>query len=413
MVITFGGEAITDPGFPDLVHDIALLHGLGIRVVLVHGARPQIEERLRLRNAEMQIINGLRITDEAALACVKEAAGIARVEIEALFSMGLSNSPMADANIHISSGNFVTARPLGVREGIDYGHTGLVRRINVGAIERVLASGAIALIPPLGYSPTGEVFNLSAADVASSVASAISADKLVMLLEHFPSNNKRGQFPTNVIPGELEEILRKRKRLPDEFRQSLLSAIDCCRRGVDRIHLLNRRLDGGVLLELFTRDGVGTMLTAEHYEIIRSARLSDVGGILSLIDPLEQQGILVRRSRERLETEIEQFSVVELDETVIGCAALHRYPEQTMGELACIAVHADYRSGERGDLLLQHIEQRARAEGIESLFVLTTQTTHWFRERGYVSMRVDDLPISKRRLYNYHRNSKVLLKRLS
>ena len=412
FVIAFGGEALIDGGFASLAQDIALLYGLGIRLVLVHGARPQIEERLRLRNAQMQIVNGLRVTDDVALNCVKEAAGTVRVEVEALLSMGMPNSPMAGANIRVASGNFVTARPLGVHNGIDHCHTGLVRRIDAGAISHVLESGAIALISPLGYSPTGEVFNLTAADVAASVASALAADKLILLLEEPGIRDSKGHILTNVIPAELESILQRRKQISDELRQSLTSAIACCRSGVKRIHLLSRAMEGALLKELFSRDGVGTMLTAEHYESMRTASIDDVGGILQLITPLEEQGVLVRRSRELLETEIEHFSVVELDGTIIGCAALYPYQSEMMAELACVAVDPEYSGDGRGDRLLNHMQQRARADGIKQLFVLTTQTTHWFRERGFEPQSVDLLPMAKRKLYNYQRNSKVLVKSL-
>lgn len=413
FVIAFGGEVMLDGGFAGLANDIALLHGLGIRLVLVHGARPQIEERLRLRNAQMQIVNGLRVTDSVALECVKEAAGIVRVEVEALLSMGLTNSPMAGANIRVASGNFVTARPLGVHDGIDYCHTGQVRRIDAAAIKQLVEAGAIALIPPLGYSPTGEVFNLTATDVAGSVASAIGADKLILLLEEQGSlRDKRGKILTNVVPEQLEAIVNRRKQLSDELRQSLVSAINCCRNGVQRTHLLSREMDGALLKELFSRDGVGTMLTAEPYEGIRDASIEDVGGILGLLKPLEERGILVRRSRELLETEIDRFSVIELDGMIIGCAALYPYPEEQMAELACVAVHPDYSGGGRGDSLLGQLQERARQNGIKQLFVLTTQTTHWFRERGFELMPVEQLPVSKRMLYNYHRNSKVLVKQL-
>ncbi len=412
FVIALGGEAVADATFANLIHDIALLHGLGIRLVLVHGARPQIEERLRLRQAQMQIVNGLRITDDQALACVKEAAGAVRVEIEALLSMGLANSPMAGAKIRVASGNFVTARPLGVHNGVDYCHTGQVRRVDAAAIHQVLAAGAIALIPPLGYSPTGEVFNLSASDVAGSVAVALGADKLILLLEEKGLKDSQGRLITNLIPSELEAILKRRRRMPEELQQQLRSAIDTCRRGVKRIHLLARRVDGVLLKELFTRDGIGTMLTAEHYEEIRNARIDDVGGILELLSPLERQGVLVRRSRELLEREIERFSVVELDGMVIGCAALYVYPDEQMAELACVVVHPDYRSGQRGDVLLQHMEQRAREQGIRRLFVLTTQTAHWFRERGFMPLPIKQLPVAKQRLYNYQRNSKAFIKTL-
>ena len=412
FVIAFGGEAVADRSFASLIHDIALLHGLGIQVVLVHGARPQIEERLRLRNARLQVVNGLRITDDAALACVKEAAGAVRVEIEALLSTGLANSPMAGAKIRVASGNFVTAKPIGVRDGIDYCHTGQVRRIDNEAIRLLIESGAIALIPPLGYSPTGEVFNLSAADVAGSVASALGADKLIFLVEGPGLKDAAGRVLTNLIPKELESILKRRRRLPEDFAQQLRSAAESCRRGVKRIHLISRRMNGALLQELFTRDGVGTMLSAEHYEEIRNARIEDVAGILKLLSPLEENGVLVRRSRELLETEIEQFSVVELDGTIIGCAALYGYPKEGVAELACVAVHPDYRTAGRGDLLLQHMEQRAGAARLKHVFVLTTQTAHWFRERGFLPATLDSLPVARRKLYNYQRNSKVFIKTL-
>ncbi|MCW8908970.1 MAG: amino-acid N-acetyltransferase [Sedimenticola sp.] len=412
VVILFGGEAVAEERFADLVHDIALLHGLGIKLVLVHGARPQIEERLGLHQAEMQYINGLRVTDEMALACVKDATGAVRVEVEALLSMGLANSPMAGANIRVVSGNFVTAQPIGIHGGIDYGHTGKVRRIDGVAIQRVVDAGAIALVPSLGYSPTGEVFNLGAADVASSVAIALGADKLIMLVEGKGISDSRGRLLTNVIPRDVEAMLQRRKRLPEELVQQLKHAVRACRSGVKRTHLIGRQMDGALLRELFTRDGVGTLLTAEPYEEIRNAGIDDIGGILELLGPLEQSGVLVRRSRELLETEIDRFTVVELDGTIIGCASLHPYPEEQIAELAGVAVHPDYRNSGRGDALLAHMEQRAREQGIRQLFVLTTQTAHWFRERGFNPGQVKALPMARREMYNYQRNSKVFIKEL-
>lgn len=412
FVIVFGGEAVEDGVFPNLVHDIALLQGLGIRLVLVHGTRPQIEQRLNVRGAQMQYINGLRVTDDAALACVKEAAGAVRVEIEALLSMGLANSPMAGAKIRVASGNFVTAKPIGVRDGVDYGHTGEVRRIDTGAIRQQLEAKAIALIPPLGYSPTGEIFNLSAADVAASVATALGADKLIALVEGKGLTNTRNRLITNIITREAEAILTRRKHLPEDVEQHLCAAIKACRRGVKRIHLLGRQLDGVLLRELFTRDGAGTLITAEPYEDTRTASIEDAGGILELLAPMEEEGKLVRRSRDLLETEIDRFTVVERDGMVIACAALYPYQQEAMAELACLAVHPDYQHNKRGDALLQHLEGRARAQGIGSLFVLTTQAAHWFRERGFESSSLQKLPMEKRQLYNYRRNSKVFMKKI-
>ncbi len=412
FVIVFGGEAVADGSFSNLIHDIALLHGLGIKLVLVHGARPQIEQRLQAQSARMQYINGLRVTDDAALACVKEAAGMVRVEIEALLSMGLANSPMAGVRIRVASGNFVTARPLGVREGVDYGHTGEVRRIDADAIRQQLEQDAIALVPPLGYSPTGEVFNLGAADLGAAIAAALGADKLITLMEGGGLVDSRNRLITHIIAREVEAMLARRKRLPEDVVQQLRAAINACRRGVKRIHLLGRALDGVLLRELFTRDGAGTLITAEPYEDLRTARIDDVGGILELLAPLEETGMLVRRSRDLLETEIDRFTVVERDGMVIACAALYPYEKESLAELACLAVHPDYQNNRRGETLLQQMESRARTLGITGLFVLTTQAMHWFLERGFAALPLQKLPIKRRQLYNYRRNAKVFFKKL-
>jgi len=412
FVLAFGGEAVAAGGLPNLVHDIALLHGLGIRLVLVHGARPQIEERLALRGAELRYVRDLRITDDAALACVKEAAGAVRVELEALLSLGLANSPMAGVRIPVASGNFVTARPLGVIDGVDYQHTGAVRRIDRRALQQRLADGAVALMPPIGYSPTGEVFNLSAADVAGSAAAALGADKLIFLTETGALADAQGRLVSSVLARDVEGLLATGDGIPREIAACLRAAALACRSGVKRVHLVPRQVDGALLRELFTRDGVGTLISGEPFEDLRPARIDDVAGILELLRPLEEAGVLVRRSRERLETEIEHFFVMERDGTAIACAALYPSPADAMGELACVAVHPDYRKQQRGDKLLRHLEAVARAGGIDRLFVLTTQTAHWFRERGFAPARLTDLPMEKQALYNYQRNSQVYVKPL-
>ena len=411
FVLAFGGEAVTGAGFANLVHDIALLNGLGIRLVLVPGARPQIEQQLASRGADMQVVNGLRVTDDQALICVKEANGVVRVEIEALLSMGLANSPMAGVRIRVGSGNFVTARPLGVIDGVDYRHTGEVRRVDAEALGRLLNGGSIALVPALGYSPTGEVFNLSAADVAGAVAAAMRADKLIFLTESKASNS-RGRLINSMVPREVDQLLARRKRMPEELARVLHNAAAACRAGVNRVHILDRHDDGILLSELFTRDGAGTLVTAEPYELTRTARIDDVGGILELIAPMEATGVLVKRSRELLEQEIEQFTVVERDGTVIACAALYPFPDEGLAELACVAVHPDYRGAGRGDALLEHIEHQAAAMRLRGLFVLSTRTSHWFRERGFQQAPVERLPQRRRDLYNWRRGSKVFVKLL-
>ncbi len=410
FVITFGGELIAEEQFTTFVNDIGLLNSLGVRLVLVHGARPQIEERLNARGVDLQYVNGLRVTDAPALACVKEAAGTVRVEIEALLSMGLANSPMAGARIRVASGNFVTAQPLGVRDGVDYQHTGEVRRIDAEALQKQLNDGTIVLLSPIGYSPTGEAFNLSAEDVATAAAIHLRADKLIFLTDAKGVVDARRRLVRELNLAEAEQALKR--KLSDEMARALGGALRACRSGVRRAHLIDRHVDGALLLELFTRDGIGSLVSGELFEGTRRATIDDVGGILELIAPLEAEGVLVRRSRELLEMEINQFVVIERDRMIIACAALYPFPEEHVGELACVAVHNDYRSQGRGDDLLGFVEKIAREQGINRLFVLTTRTAHWFQERGFRAADIKDLPVKKQAMYNYQRRSKVFIKAL-
>jgi len=433
FVISVGGEAVLEPGFANLIHDLALLHSLGVRIVLVVGTRPQITARMRDRGIEEQYHRGVRITCLAALDCVKEAAGVVRVEVEALLSMGLANSPMAGFRLRVASGNFVTARPLGVQDGVDYQHTGEVRRFDHQAVSRRLDDESIVLLVPLGYSPTGEAFNLTAEDVALSAAQALKADKLIYLLEHALPRDAGGGLLREISVARLERLLAAAPSVrvdaeavgvavddqcagaPSQSAEALRllnDALMACRAGVARVHLLERRADGQLLLELFTRDGVGTLIAGDPFESIRRASIDDVGGILALTEPLERAGVLVRRSRELLENQIDQFQVIERDGTIIASAALAAWPGATLGELACFATHPDYVGGGRGGRLLKHVEQEARRRGLEGLFVLTTRASHWFRERGFEPGRVSDLPPERQSLYNTERRSKVFIKRL-
>lgn len=418
FVIVFGGELVAEQRFIDLSHDIALLNSLGIRLVLVHGNRPQIEQRLRERGGRNEYLRGLRITDEEALACVKEAAGTVAVEISALLSMGLANTPMAGAKIRVSSGNFVTARPLGIIDGIDYRYTGAVRRTDGQGIRQQLDSGAIVLLSPIGYSPTGEIFNLSALEVAASAAIASGASKFICLVNGSGLTDDSGRVVRELTPAEARAMLAggpepTRDPAPDsDLVEAARHALAACRGGVKRAHLIDRRLDGALLLELFTRDGIGTMINADRYQETRLATIDDVVGILNLIAPLEESGMLVRRSREHLEIGIEQFTVVERDGTIIACAALHPFPEEKVGELACLAVHPEYHQQGYGDALLKRIAIEAGKLGLERIFVLTTHAAHWFQERGFTEAGITGLPVKRQQFYNYQRNSKVFVKRL-
>jgi len=411
FVLAFGGEVFSEHRFVELAHDINLLHSTGIRVILVHGSRPQIEAQLKQRKARSRYAKGLRVTDPVALECVKEAVGVLRVEIDALLSLGLPNSPMAGAAINTVSGNFITAQPMGVHDGIDFQYTGSVRKVDSQAISGCLDAGNIAIVSPVGYSPTGEVFNLSMEDVAVATAAALRADKLVFLSDA-PVEDKEGELLPELTAQEAAELLGRSNRLTDDTRLYLAHALEAVRAGVQRAHVISRKVPGSLLVELFTHEGSGTMITSDKVVKLRSAGIDDAGGILKLIEPLEEDGTLVRRGRELLEREITRFSVIEHDGVIVGCAALYPFNSARAGELACLAVRPDYRDAGYGERLVRQIEGQARARKMKKLFVLTTRATHWFIERGFAESSVDKLPREKKDLYNYQRRSKVLVKSL-
>ena len=411
VVLTIPGDAIAHGNFINIIHDIALLSSLGVRLVVAFGARPQIQARLDGAGVESTFVRGLRITPEAHLPLVMEAIGGLRAYLESQLSMGLVNSPMHNARIRVSSGNYVAARPVGVLDGIDFGHTGKVRRVDAEGIGRLLELGHIVLLPPMGYSPTGDAFNLSYEDVGSQVAMALKAEKLIVFIDDQGVLEADGSLIRELTTRQASERLAAGV-VTGHDADLLKAACDACIKGVRRAHIISYIEDGALLSELFTRDGSGTLVSSDNYEQIRHARVEDIGGILELIQPLEEQGILVRRSREMLETEIDRFVVAERDGTIVGCAALYHYPEEGAGELSCFAVDPAYRRAGRGDELLARIEKLARGLGIHKLFVLTTQTEHWFRERGFQPTSVQSLPGPKLASYNTQRNSKVFFKLL-
>ena len=411
FVIAFGGELVQAGALNALVQDLSLLSALGVRLVLVHGSRPQVNEQLRLKGFTQQFDRGLAPTDPAALECAKEAAGEIRLDIEAAFSQGLPNTPMSHSHIRVISGNFVTARPTGVVDGVDYKHTGQVRKIDVDALKFAIEKGSIVLLSPLGFSPTGDAFNLAMEDLATSVAVALRAEKLIFLSSSPGVLAADGSVDTELARVDADALLQQGD-LDEDTAFYLRHASLSVKRGVARAHLVPYGLDGSVLLEIFTHDGVGTMVVEDTLDDLRPATLDDVGAILSLIEPLEADGTLVPRPRSVIEREVEHFTVLEHDGVIYGCAALHPYPEEHMAEMACLIVHPEWQSTGEGEILLRHMESRARAIGARRLFVLTTRTSHWFIKRGFVQGGITDLPRDKQTNYNRSRNSMIFIKKL-
>jgi amino-acid N-acetyltransferase len=411
FVLAFGGKAIASEFIRTLAYDVNLLASLGIRLVLVHGARPQIEEELREKNIESKYHRGYRVTDAAALDCVLDAVGSVYLEIEALLSQGLPNTPMANSRIRVIGGNFITGQPIGVLDGIDMHYAGKVRKVDAEGINAQLGLGNILLLNCEGPSPTGEIFNLQMEEVAEAVANAIKADKLVYLTDSRGVTDQAGELLDAMTADEASQLLRDADWLTNDMVRYLPCAVRASRAGVGRVHLIGYEQDGALLRELFTHDGVGTVVTRESLENIREAKPDDIAALIALIEPMEQEGILVHRPRELLEREIERFSIMLHDGIIVGCAALYPHSDDE-AELACLAVNPDHREWGYGEQLMERIVRRAKKAGIKRLFVLTTRTEHWFVERGFKLGTVDDLPAAKKEMYNYQRRSKVLFKTL-
>ena len=403
FVIYLGNGALESAGHATLIHDLALLHSLGIKLVLVHATREAIDAALPT-DQQAQFHDGIRITDDLTLSLAIETAARQRVQLEQQLSMGLPNTPLTGARLRILGGNVVTAKPIGILDGVDYLHSGTVRRVDAEGVRGILDQDAIALLSPLGYSPAGEIFSVSASEVAEKVAVAIGADKLIFLDRQLGLHAAGGELIrqcTIDAAWDLELGDVEQQRLRD-------SACRSCTNGVARSHLLSYEREGALLEELFTHDGSGTLIAQNPYEQARSADINDIASIVELIRPLEDSGALVKRSRERLEEEIGYFSILERDGRVLACAALYPYEAESVGEIACVATHPDYRGTGRARQLLDELIAEAKALSLTHVFVLTTQSTHWFLEQGFEAASLDDLPVEKQQLYNWQRNAAVL-----
>jgi amino-acid N-acetyltransferase len=419
FVVAIAGELIAAGKLSSFAQDLAILHAMGIKLVLVHGFRPQVNEQLRSKGHEARFHQGLRITDAVALDSAQEAAGQLRFEIEAAFSQGLPNTPMANAIVRVVSGNFLTARPVGIVDGVDFIHSGVVRKVDGAAIRSAIDIGAMVLLSPFGFSPTGEAFNLTMEDVATSTAIALQADKLLFITEvpgiHEDLADPESAIDTELALADAERLLASlaRPTQPADPAFYLQHCVRACRGGVERSHILPFAMDGALLMEVFTHDGIGTMVVDEKLESLREATSDDIGGVLQLIEPFEQDGTLVKRSRTEIERDIGHYTVIEHDGVIFGCAALYPYPESRTAEMAALTVSPDVQSQGDGERILKRVEQRARAMGLDSIFVLTTRTMHWFIKRGFAQVDPDWLPEARKRKYNWDRRSQVLVKKLS
>lgn len=409
FVLYINDSLLAKENTASLIHDLALVHTLGVKLVLVLGLRTFIDKKLG-KQSTSSFENNWRITDAKSLHAIKQVAGSVKTDIEALFSIGVINTPMSGMKLNVVCGNYVRAKPVGVRDGVDYQHTGEVRSIAANEIQKQLDANNIVLMLPLGYSKTGDIFNLSSIELAKHAACALQSEKLILMLDKFIAPGKKRQSDNHYNVNEAKEVIKKLPKTKEQLKRYLGIAVQACLENVKRVHLLDASKPGALLEELYTLDGVATLVTAETYDEIRPATINDVGGITELIQPLIDKGALVARTREQLELEIENFDIIERDGMVLACGALHIFAEEHAAEVACLAVHPEYQANGRGSKMLSHLEKKSADAEVNLLFVLTTQTSHWFREHGFKTTKIESLPMKKRALFNYQRNSKAYSK---
>ncbi len=411
-VVLIPGSTLESPCFDDIISDLALVQSLGMRLVLVFGAKEQIDNALAKEKIEARFHKRIRITDDATFSVIKEVCGSMQIDLTTKLSMGLINTPMQGSRLNVISGNFVTAKPLGVVDGIDYMHSGMVRRVDANNIKRELDNNAIVLLSPVGYSIAGETFSINSEEIAAQVAIALKANKLITFCaDDELIRDKNNEVVAELFPSEAAEYLNK---IDPETHNStcryLSAALACCQNGVERCHLVSYEQNGALIQELYTRDGIGTQIVRESAEQVSRASINDIPSLMELIRPLEEQGILVHRSREKLEMEIDHYVVIKRDGMVIASAALYCYDQEKKAELACVAIHPNYRGSNRGNILIDKIEELAKEKGMQYLFVLTTRSEHFFLEKGFIPGSIEDLPKKKREHYNYQRMSKILFR---
>ena len=419
FVIAVGGEVVDDNQFQSIAYDINLLHSLNINIVLVHGIRPQIEQKIKKGNRSSKLIRNHRVTGRKELDQIMEINGKVKTEIEAMLSSRPPDSPMSESDITLSSGNFITAKPIGVIDGVDMEFTGQIRKVNGKAITDKLINQEIVIISPLGFSPIGEIFNLPYEQTAAFIAQSIKAEKLIYYVSTNGILNIEGKLIPELTTNKAEKLIEhiENKSSPEQAPHIsytdfniLKSSLFAIKNKIEKVHLINRHIDGSIIQEIYTDKGAGTILTEYPLEDIRQARFSDITHILNLIEPLSEQGVLIKRIAGHIRDDINSFYVIEHDHNIIGTAALYEYNQ--MIEIACFVIHPNYQRLGYGEKLLKFCEKKIQEMGIKSIFALTTQSEHWFIEKGFNQSDKKFMPNGRNKIYDIQRNSKFLTKNL-
>jgi len=406
FIIAIDGAVVADDNFHNLLLDIAVLRSLSIQIVIVHGAGQQIKALAQELNQPLSNWDGAGVTDTATLRLAMMGANSVTHEI----LEGLSGN-----NLRSAQTNAIEAIPLGILKGVDYQHTGKVHQVDVEMLRQLLDKGIIPVIPPLGFDGNGHTYRLNSDAVAVEVARALGAVKLMLITSH-NGLEVAGQFISQIAVQDLENLL---KTSADKFQPDILSkaqhALIASQGGVPRVHIINGQVDEGLLAEVFSNEGIGTLIYANEYQGIRPAMRKDIRHIFALIQPSILGDQLLKRTRTAIEKHINEYFVFEIDDNIVGCVAITPYPAEKKAELACLQINPAHEHRGIGTKLAARAEVVAKEAGAETMFCLSTQAFTFFQHKlGYREGATDDLPSSRREKYEQNgRNSKILLKNLT
>ncbi|MBM3833382.1 MAG: amino-acid N-acetyltransferase [Verrucomicrobia bacterium] len=406
FIISVDGAIVTDENFANILLDVAVLRSLNIRVVLVHGAAAQIRALAKEQRVTPSDLEGSGITDAETLKLALTAAN--RLTHEIL--EGLSAN-----DLRAACTNAIIAHPLGIIQGVDHLFTGKVERVDIELLQTLLTQGIVPVVPPLGFDGDGKTYRVNSDAVALAIAEALKAAKLIYITT-FDGIIRQGQLIRQMLAGDLNEILSHHKNeLAPEAVSKAIHAAAACRGSVPRVHIINGRVDEGLLAEVFSNEGIGTLIYANEYQQIRRAMKKDVRSILMLIKSSVATDELVKRTRPMIEKQLGDYYIFEIDKNPVACVALHVYPEQSQGELACLYVRPSHENQGIGRKMINFVEDKAREFGLNELITLSTQTFTYFQSKGgFAEGTRDDLPPARREKYDQSgRNSKVLVKKLT
>jgi len=404
FILAIDGAIVTDENFATLLLDVAVLRSLNIRVVLVHGASAQIKALADEQKIQASNLDGSGVTDAATLNLALNAAN--RLTHEIL--EGLSAN-----DLRAASTNVIIAHPMGIIQGVDHLFTGKVERVDTALLQTLLAQDVVPVIPPLGFDGDGKTYRVNSDGVAVAVAEALKAVKLIFITSQ-DGLVYNGQLIRQMLVAELEKLLQQNSAgFAPEILSKAQHAVPACKAGIPRVHIINGKVDEGLLAEVFSNDGIGTLIYANEYQQIRPAKKKDVRAIQLLTKAAVESDELVKRTRPMIEKNLGDYFLFEIDKNPVACVALHIYPEQKKGELACLYVNPSHENQGIGRKLIQFVENKAREIGLDALLTLSTQAFTYFQSKGgFVEGTPDDLPPARREKYEQSgRNSKVLLKK--